>query len=278
MFLFLAEGALEQLDDLQADFERALMQMPPWMSSALARASGGWNLSWGELVCLEVLNFHAELWCLKNSLLVRQAWGLAQSLRGRTFAATSKSLLDQLCLPEVFMFDGWQEFLHSGKPILPTYKAFVRSVLDKRSRSAWFKQLRTSHATHLHLLAQHGPTSAGARLLAAGDLVLLQAADDWERLRLGLIQCVAIPSVSKCCKLCGMLNADLSHLLASCSFLSPARACFLSSCDAAWLRLLRDAPEAEWVTALCSADIDLPRLRTAVIYASHAVAALKKAS
>ena len=168
--------------------------------------------------------------------------------------------------------------MHSAKPILHTYNAFVRSVLGERKRRAWFKQLRTSHATHLHLFAQHGPTSAGARLLANGDLVLLQAVDDWERLRLGLVQCVAAPKVSNFCKLRGKVNDDLSHLLASCSFLTPSRSCFFSSCDAAWLQLLRDAPEAEWVTAICSADIDLPRLRAAIIYASQTIAVLKSVS
>jgi len=187
MFLFMADGALKMVDNLQVSFEKALLQAPPWFASVLARAAGGWKLLWGEQLCYDVLVFRAELWCCKSTLLVRKAWAAAQSLPGQTFAAASKELLLQLGLPEVFDVDGWNQFISCGDPVLPSYKALVKDTLEQRSVSAWLHVIRTSYSDRLHLLSQHSPSSVGARLLDSGALDLLAAADDWERFRLGLV-------------------------------------------------------------------------------------------
>jgi hypothetical protein len=275
MFLFMADGALKMVDDLQISFERALLQAPPWFSGVLARAAGGWRLSWGEQVCCDVLVFRAELWCCKGTLLVRKAWAAAQSLPGRTFAAASKLLLSQLGLPEIFEQAGWEEFLAGGGSVLPSYKCFIRSALVQRSALSWLQSIRSSHLDKLHLLSQHGPSSGAARLLDAGSLDLLSAADDWDKFRLGLVPLAHGSGQAGVCLLCGSGDHGDAHLLASCTSLVSQRRHFLSLVDGEWAFALQLAPPPDWSTSLLSAHLELSRLGPAVQYVSNIVSELK---
>ena len=104
MFMYLAPGYYETLVGLQLEFERALLGVAPWTSGTLVRMIAGWRLNWGERVMLEVIIFRAELFSCPGSMLVRQVWSRAQNLAGNTFARASRSLLQDLTLPEIFEF------------------------------------------------------------------------------------------------------------------------------------------------------------------------------
>ena len=274
MFLFLADGAVAMVDDLQVSFERALLGAPQWFPSVLARAAGGWRLSWGEQICFDVLVFRAELWCCKSTLVVRKAWAAAQALPGRTFAASSKSLLLQIGLPEVFEMDEWNSFISNGEPVLPGYKSLVKSCLEESSEAAWLESIRTSQADKLHLLSQHGPSSGAARLLDSGSLDVLSAADDWEKFRLGLVPLSVVSGGGRVCPLCGLGNHGNAHLLASCGELCVERQSFFVHIDSIWANELHLAPPADWSTSILCANLELTRLGASVEYVSKIVTKL----
>ena len=75
-------------------------------------------------------------------------------------------------------------------------------------------------------LAQQFPCNAGARLLSAGGMDALQAADQLDRLRLGIGHGRHLNNRN--CILCGSSPAGLAHILAECTVLRPARQVFLA--------------------------------------------------
>ena len=139
MFLFLIPSAAASLTDLQLEFERALMGAPSWFSSSLLRATGGWQLPWGDRLLIDALGFRAELWCCKEGMLVRTVWAAAQGYPGRTFAHASKAALLAAGLPEIFDYPGWCAFMADGTPVLPHVLSWqmVKALISEQSILKW---------------------------------------------------------------------------------------------------------------------------------------------
>jgi len=135
MFTFLAPGTSDTLTELQLEFERVLLCAPKWHSRTCTRSSGGWLMTWGERLCYEALSFRAELWCCKQGMPVRTAWSAAQKFPGNTFAAASRHVLRQIGFPEIFAFDGCQDYINHGTPVLISYKQALQTFLEERSIS-----------------------------------------------------------------------------------------------------------------------------------------------
>ena len=117
--------------------------------------------------------------------------------------------------------------------------------------------LAQRHLDSLFLLAQPGPVSAGGRLLDAGFLSSLHAADDFDRFRLGLVCKFNMMGDIKVCCLCKGLVHGASHLLASCSAVLLERRNFLSKIRRSWSDSLSAAADTDWSTSILSADIHL---------------------
>jgi len=267
MFTFMAPGAADRLDDLQVEFERSLLSAPKWFAGSLARAVGGWTLCWGERLCFEVLAFRAELWCCSASLLVRQAWDAAQLFPGRTFARCSRGLLIELDVPEVFNFPGWSEFIDDAEPVLNNYKAHIRSVIEQRSAASWRRRILDSHGSNLSVVGQTLPLSAAGRLLAEGRMEVLLAADDWEKLRVGLVR-IHPRGQSNLCALCGEVSRGVGHLLAVCPVTESARLSFLRDVGTSVGISYSSAPEVGWTTGIFSTCQSIESLCVSVEFAS----------
>jgi len=274
MFMFLAPDAVSKLTSLQQEFERELLGAPPWFSGARTRLSGGWLLSWGERLCLDVLVFRAEIWCCKSDMLVRQVWARAQQFPGRTFASVSHSLLRNLQLPEVYEFIGWDEFISESRPILQAYRDFVFAQLCQRSGQSWRQSLVKSCASCPHLLTQQFPCSAAKRLLDAGHLDILHDVDLWERFRQGLIPefAKAATSADGACAYCGSAaGGGPGHILGSCPCFAAERAFFVLGLADSHRSGLDSAPDGDWCVVIFKAHADLAILRKSVCYCAQLV-------
>ena len=109
-FLFMAQDAVGKLDALQEEFERAIIGAAPKVPGRAAlRAEMGSPLTWGEELILRVVGMRAELWTLEENMLAKKVWRNSQSFKGNTFAAASRSLLDELALPEIWEVPGWSD-------------------------------------------------------------------------------------------------------------------------------------------------------------------------
>ena len=103
-------------------------------------------MSGGERLIFDALTFRAVLWCCEENMLVRAAWSAAQSFPGRTFAWESQHALQQLGFPEVYSYDGWDEYMDRGTPVLPKSKAALKKVLEASSIAIWRSSFLASTA------------------------------------------------------------------------------------------------------------------------------------
>ena len=211
-------------------------------------------------------------------MLVRSAWTAAQNFAGRTFAWASRQALLQLEFPEIFEFAGWDQFVSEGKPVLPRYKAALRSVHELASIAQWKSSFVQSSVSAPFLLVQQFPCSAGGRLLDASHMGHLGFADAWESLRLGIGAgsklSVSIGKV-KVCSLCNGPRCGLAHLLASCSGTCDIREAFLSASDHGFSTALQGAPAGDWPSVLLSPHSDLDKLMRAVEYCARVMKAFE---
>ena len=274
MFVFLAPGYYEAFVKLQLEFERGLLQVAPWTSGTLVRSVAGWRLNWGERVMLDVLVFRAELFCCPSDMLVRQVWGHAQHMPGRTFAKASLQLLQELGLPEIHAYQGWEYFLASGISNLASYKSLVLNALEMRSISEWRASLIAKSDCLPHLLAQQCPMSVGQRLLEADYMDHLHETMDFDKMRIGL---VPLSRPSTCvCALCHAQRPGLSHVLGECAVVHVARLNFLSVVDVVWSAQLGAAQTGDWPTAVLNPHQPISRLAASVRFVSQIVQLLRR--
>ena len=273
MFLALVPTAAVVLEELQCDFERQLLGAPAWIPNTWLRAAAGWDLTWGERLVYEALVFRADLWSCESNMFVRKIWREAQNLKGKTFARASKLILEAVGLLEIYELPEWQQYVDTGRQCLNHYKAYLWKELTSRSHTNWRSLFKHSCRVHVHMLQQHTPISASARLLNADLLNYLYAADSWEKLRLGLVtSCISKPAV---CKLCGRAGS-LGHVLATCTQTSLRRVDLLCSVDPEWRYALYAALPGDWPGALLSPHLPLQRLAAAVVYCMHVVDLINK--
>ena len=280
MFFFLAPRFQESLVALQLGFERSLMGVGPWVPDALIRAAAGWALDWGERAVYETLAFRAELWCTREGMLVNSVWFMAQHMSGRTFAAESYRLLRQLGLPDITCFEGWELFVVDRVPVLPAYKAMLRSRLELLSRTKWQVSLQAVPSVGAHQLAQRFPCSAGFRLLEEGRLSVLHEAASFDSLRIGAVALsLAIPSGrGRRCILCYGVEHGLSHILAQCSACQAPRQVLLKDLDPSMASSLGMAPAGDWPRCLLSPHLPVEQLVCVVKFAHSLVELLKQQS
>jgi hypothetical protein len=277
-FLFLVPSAASQLERLQLEFERSLLTAPSWMPDAFIRAVGGWSLTWGDCLVYDALVFLGELWCCESGMLVRTVWAAAQDYPGRTFAATTRQSLVDLGLPEIFETPDWEDFLQTGKPVLPRYKAFLKEELSNRSIAKWRVKFFGSSQAQPYHLSQQFPCNAGARLLEADHLDVLKEAAAWDAFRLCLGDGRHLKS--KQCILRGGMDAGHAHILATwhCQAVSLERASFLAGVDSSLADSLSSAPPADWPIVLLNPHLELQRLREVVYYVAQIMDALGRRS
>ena len=154
--------------------------------------------------------------------------------------------------------------MSDGTPVLNKYKEQLKTILKNRSVQAWKQQLLHSSYSRPYHMVQQFPCSAGGRLLAAGFLTHLHAADAWECFRLSIGAEVALRKGP--CLLCGGRDFGHVHVLASCPMLWTARQHFSSSVDALFVGQLTAAPSGDW---------ELNRLAHAVEFCASIIEWLK---
>ena len=265
--------------DLQCEFERCLLQAPPWCQDVCLRGVAGWELSWGEHVIYVALCFRAELWCCEAKTLVRSVWSDAQHMSGRTFAFVSHSILRQLGLLEIFECSYWAEFLSTGVSVLDFYKEYIRKELIARSHTNWRKLRQSRCSSCQHLLAQHTPISASSRLLEADKLSSLYAVDAWEKLRLGLVSHVLVYHVEGkrhvVCALCHGPDTTIAHTLSSCLHTTFCRVDFLAKIDRDWSLTLHSALPGDWPMEIFNPHMSVNRLPHVVEFCQEIVRLLE---
>ena len=140
---------------------------------------------------------------------------------------------------------------------------------------AWLRDVCRSNSDMLHILSQHGPSSASARLLDCGYLSALDAADDWEKFRLGLVLVAHGSGKDRNCCLCRSGSFGMAHLLASCGAVGQERSIVLAAAGVVWAASLLSAPPQDWCTSLLSAHLEISRLPASVHYVSRIVGLIK---
>ena len=277
MFLCFAPCWYDTLVKLQLEFERSILGTPPWTPPEVVRAIAGWSLNWGERVMLEVICFRAELWCTASDLLVHRVWLEAQGLPGRTFAQVSEEVLCTLTAHEVYDHPGWQGRASTGSSVLSSYRKSIQALLERKSCEAWKHSLAIRSNVGVQVSAQQWPVSVGEVLLRHDYLCTLHNADDFDRLRMGLVKLTAPRHNGRgtCCALCGGSVSGLAHILAVCSVTELARKEFLRLIDVEWQWVLRNALAGDWPVAVCSPHLGLERLVQAVRFASAVVKQLR---
>ena len=133
--------------------------------------------------------------------------------------------------------------------------------------------------TRPYLFAAGVPVSAGQRLLAAEEMELLGAADEWSRLRTGMPPALVrrVPGSPPACVLCGKPPGGLPHLTASCPGTAGARADLREESSLVRSSLTGASNEGEWVALVFSAAVGLEDLKAAVRFAAGVVRRVQEA-
>jgi hypothetical protein len=141
----------------------------------------------------------------------------------------------------------------------------------------WLASLGRCHRSGTTMPMQQYPMSVGARLLEAGHMDLLWAAEDYDLLRLG---CVAFSrrdsdTRTRCCALCHQPGVSMPHILAECAALAQLRESFLARVDPDWSIKLRFALWGDWPATVLNPHVSLSRLIESVKYVASVVQSLR---
>ena len=269
VFLYMADGAVQKLDELEAEVERAIMGASPWVPGPAAlRAETGTPLTWGEELILRVVVMRGQLWSLEENLLVKRAWRSSQSFQGHTFARASKTLLDELALPEIWDTPGWSASEEARTEAVQAYKGRIRAELEGRSAMRWRERMAMECPEKPYLSACPAPLSAAAILLAEDDMPAVWAADAWARLRVGITEATERGAKigERRCPLCRQRSSGLGHLAYQCPQLNTERGWFLEASSAARRTELGKVQEGSWLLSVFSVVADPGDLSANVLF------------